>query len=73
MRLRTSKFPGVCFECPDRTVGCHGICERYLTEKKEFDAKAAAAREKHDQENMMDSYRSASIKRMKEKKKQGRK
>ena len=73
MRLRTSKFPGVCFECQDRTVGCHGSCEKYLNGKKEFEAMAAAMREKYEQENMMDTYRTASIKRMKEKKKQGRK
>lgn len=25
----------VCKDCRDRQVGCHGSCERYITEKKQ--------------------------------------
>lgn len=26
-----------CLNCPDRTVGCHGICEKYKKEKAEHE------------------------------------
>ena len=27
--------PRVCYNCPDRYVGCHGECEKYLNEQVE--------------------------------------
>lgn len=27
-----------CYRCPDRTVGCHSVCEKYITQKAENDA-----------------------------------
>lgn len=26
-----------CKDCTERTVGCHGSCETYINERKEFD------------------------------------
>lgn len=31
-----------CFCCPDRIPGCHGTCEKYKTEKAEYEATKAA-------------------------------
>lgn len=30
-----------CYNCPDRVVGCHGTCEKYLTEKTEYEQRKA--------------------------------
>lgn len=31
-----------CKDCKDRKVGCHGQCEKYITEKEENERKAKA-------------------------------
>ena len=36
----------VCYQCPDRKVGCHAWCERYIAESK----KRSEMREKMRQE-----------------------
>lgn len=36
-----------CKDCPDRTVGCHGSCERYETQRKEFGELKSKMREVH--------------------------
>ncbi len=36
---------GICYECPDREVGCHSKCERFL-EYKQKNADAEAAKQK---------------------------
>ena len=28
---------GVCKDCADREIGCHGTCEKYITAKKGWD------------------------------------
>ena len=27
-----------CLNCGDRTIGCHGKCEKYISQKKVYDA-----------------------------------
>lgn len=29
---------GVCKDCAERAIGCHGTCEKYIAAKKEWDA-----------------------------------
>lgn len=41
-----------CYNCPDREVGCHAHCERYLQEKNKHDK----AREKAQIEKDNDLY-----------------
>ena len=30
-----------CFNCPDRTPGCHGYCDKYKQQRAEYDATKA--------------------------------
>jgi len=32
-----SRYFTVCFSCPDRKLGCHKNCEKYLAERKAYD------------------------------------
>lgn len=36
---------GICYECPDRTPGCHAKCEKFL-EFKQKNAEAEAEKQK---------------------------
>lgn len=45
-----SNFP--CLNCPDREIGCHGKCEKYLKEKAEHNRKKDIL----DRENLSRSY-----------------
>ena len=36
-----------CKDCAERTIGCHGACERYENYRKEVDAYNAMVRQKH--------------------------
>lgn len=36
-----------CHNCPDRKVGCHDACPRYLGWKREHDAKREAERQRN--------------------------
>lgn len=31
------KVNGPCLDCPDRSIGCHGTCERYKTFRAALD------------------------------------
>ena len=35
-----------CKDCPDRALGCHDTCKKYLTYKKKWDYLRAKQREK---------------------------
>ena len=60
-----------CYKCQDRVVGCHATCEKYITEKAEWDKTAATIRKNRDLENEINSSIIDSIKR-KEKRKHRR-
>lgn len=48
LRRTTLKFQvTTCKDCPDRTIGCHGSCERYEAQRKEFDELKFKMREVH--------------------------
>lgn len=32
-----SRHFNACYKCPDRHLGCHKTCERYLSEKRKYD------------------------------------
>lgn len=32
-----SRYFTVCYKCPDRKLGCHKSCEKYLAERKAYD------------------------------------
>lgn len=40
-----------CKDCSDRHVGCHGECERYISEKKSIDEYNESCRKKRLQES----------------------
>lgn len=40
----------VCFDCPNRQVGCHADCEVYKEAKKESEERKAKAREERKKE-----------------------
>jgi hypothetical protein len=40
-------FITCCKDCPDRFPGCHGSCEKYITQKAEHDKRAAEYRKAH--------------------------
>ena len=60
-----------CYKCQDRVVGCHATCEKYITEKAEWEKTAEKIRQARMQENEINSSIIDSIKR-KEKRKHGR-
>jgi hypothetical protein len=35
MRFITKRPASPCYQCPDREVGCHSVCEKYKTYEKE--------------------------------------
>lgn len=50
-----------CRNCPDRSVGCHSTCEKYISAKAEHDKLAEQIREKKKQE---DAITNAILKRI---------
>ena len=45
------KSPNIAFSCrhcTERTVGCHGSCETYINERKEFDRIKAEMNKDYD-------------------------
>lgn len=46
----------VCKDCPDRVVGCHSTCERYIEAKTEHNEIAAIIRKKQNEELDTDIY-----------------
>ena len=47
-----SRYFTVCFNCPDRKLGCHKDCEKYLAERKAYD-EIKEKRRKHQNVEMM--------------------
>lgn len=43
-------------DCPDRSMGCHAKCEKYIEAKEKNEAKKAAFRAKRDAEMEVNSY-----------------
>ena len=50
----------VCYNCPDRAVGCHGKGEKYLAEREEFQRQRDSINKEKSRENGMDAYVSQS-------------
>lgn len=42
-----------CRNCPDRHIGCHGECEKYLKAKQEYEAMKVA---RHKEKDIFDYY-----------------
>ena len=37
-----------CMDCPDRVVGCHATCEKYLKEREEHERLKVLDKPRHD-------------------------
>ena len=48
MNIRTYHTQSPCMGCQDRSLDCHGKCEKYITWKNEMLAEKAKAREEKD-------------------------
>ena len=59
----------VCKDCPDRVIGCHSNCERYIAEKADHDAEKTQIFRERNKEMAQISIAKAGIKRMKKGKK----
>ena len=49
------KYP--CQDCQDRTVGCHGKCEKYLAVRKERWEQNTASWKKRDDDARFEDYK----------------
>ena len=54
-----------CYECPERKVGCHSSCERYLAERKALDDEKDAKKKRQETRNMVWETYLQGIKNMK--------
>ena len=52
-----------CMNCPDRYPGCHGKCERYITQKAELEETQAQRRKKYEVECRLNSELYKSVER----------
>lgn len=51
----------VCKDCRDRSVGCHGTCQKYLEAKAEHEKEAAKIRKITNDQIDADSFKIQSI------------
>lgn len=54
-----------CKDCTERYIGCHSVCEKYLSEKAKNDKHKAEIRIIKNQMSIADSVKTDGIKRMK--------
>lgn len=54
-----------CYNCPDRQVGCHGKCERYLAYAEKRAEDAEKEREEKKADILLTDFRLRSIDRVK--------
>lgn len=45
-----------CYKCEERTVGCHGTCERYLNQVKEHQEESERIRKAKEERRQFESY-----------------
>lgn len=57
-----------CKDCEDRTIECHGRCERYIEEKRKYDEKRKEMFKLKDNDRMLRSHEIGTVERMKKKK-----
>ena len=55
-------FP--CKDCPDRAVGCHGKCEKYLTAQREHEKERAEMFRIKSEQDSVEEYRCRTVKRI---------
>lgn len=53
-----------CKDCPDRSVGCHAECERYIQEKAEYDEQKALILERKKEDNAVRDAKIKAFERM---------
>lgn len=56
-----------CFGCQSRRVGCHSVCDAYIRNKEEREAKRNAILEKVTKERILNEYMAISAQRSMEK------
>ena len=70
MMVNSNKsFP--CYQCTDRTVGCHSTCQAYIKEKERIDADREKRHSEAEKEAVIDSYRKKVITTMKKRRSTG--
>lgn len=55
----------VCKDCPDREIGCHASCERYINSKLDLQAHKEVVREAKDKDREYLDYKRKKYKRWK--------
>ena len=61
-----------CYNCQNRAVGCHGTCQKYIEERKEYDAKRLEIRKSKAAESDYDDYiAKGNVKRLRRKTRRG--
>lgn len=62
-----------CVDCAERHVGCHSTCERYISDKENYDKKRNKIKDQKKRESIVTGYAVDSVKRMKDPSKRRRK
>lgn len=63
-----AKIESPCLDCTDRHVGCHSECDKYLSYKIDMTNQKAIVADNKARDNIIFSYKSQSIMRMRKKK-----
>ncbi len=50
-----------CFQCSDRTMGCHGKCSKYSDYRSQIDAEKTKIQKKRNDDQLWDVYRLETI------------
>lgn len=62
-----------CVDCSERHVGCHSMCERYISDKESHNEKQNKIKQWKRNESIVTEYTVDSVKRMKDPSKRRRK
>ena len=54
-----------CLDCPDREIGCHSRCEKYIQFRNDLDAHKAEIEDNLRIERMVDSYQAEAVLKVK--------
>ena len=59
----------VCKDCPDRQIGCHGTCERYIRQRQKAEKEKELIRKNRNKEEQLRQRSIEGIQRMRRPKK----
>lgn len=55
-QMKVKSFITCCLNCPDRVVGCHSTCQKYIGQKAEHEAYMEIARKKMSDERFFSGF-----------------